>query len=260
MVEVRNGLFSTEVTEAGDATSSPILVLHDLSARRLWAPYLNQLAENYHVIAPAHPGFASSTGIEHIDDPVDMAFYYNDLLDTLGVDSVAVIGHELGGMFAAELAAMSPGRVRKLVLVAPLGLRLQEIEPADIFAADPATLPGMLWHDPTCSAAQNFEALPEDPAARQEETIFRARAYASASRGVWPFAERGLFKRIHRVRAAALIVGGRSDRFTPPALARPFLEALPGSQFLAIDNAGHFPMLEQSESFGTAVAAFLGKS
>jgi pimeloyl-ACP methyl ester carboxylesterase len=218
---------------------------------------MDRLAERYRVIAPAHPGFAGSTGIEHIDDPVDMAVFCNDLLDELGVDSADVIGHELGGMFAAEFAAMSPARVRKLVLVAPLGLRAEGVEAVDIFAGDPAAIPALLWHDPTSSEAKAFDALPKDGDALQEETILRGRASASASRFVWPFPERGLRKRIHRVKAPTLIIWGSSDGFTPPALARPFLEALHGSQLVTIANAGHFPMLEQREAFESAVSAFL---
>ena len=254
-VQVRGGRFAIELAEAG--SGPPLLVLHDLHARRLWAPYLDRLAERYQVIAPAHPGFAGSTGLDQIDDPIDMAVFYNDLLDELGIDSAAVLGHELGGMFAAELAAMSPARVLKLVLVAPLGLQAEGVEAMDIFAGDPAAIAGLLWHDPVSAEALDFDALPADPGARQEETILRARAYASASRFVWPFPERGLRKRIHRVKAPALVIWGSSDRFTPPALATPFLESLTGSKLVAIAGAGHFPMYEQPEAFHSAVSAFL---
>ena len=92
------------------------------------------------VYAPAHPGFETSTGIEHIDDMLDMVVYYNDLLDALHLESVHVVGHSMGGMIGAELAALSPHRVRKLVLANAVGLWLDDHPIADFFAMTPSNL------------------------------------------------------------------------------------------------------------------------
>ncbi len=255
MVSVRKGRFEVETLEAG--SGEPLLLLHDLGARNPWYPALDQLSVSQRVIAPFHPGFGGSTGGDQIDDPVDMAFFYNDFLDALEIDSANVIGHDLGGMFAAELAAMSPQRVRKLVLVAPLGLRCDETEPADLFAIDPGSIPGLLWHDPQSAEARAYDALPTDVAQVEEATVLRARASGFQSKFTWPFPERGLHKRVHRVSSPTLLVWGESDGFTPPALARPFLDSIEGSQLKTIAGAAHFPMLERPDEFVRLVTDFL---
>ena len=98
-------------------------------------PYLDGLAERYRVFAPVHPGFGDSTGLEHIDDIIDLAIYYHDFMDELGLESAHVVGHSLGGMLAAEMAALDPRRVRKLVLCDPIGLWRDDAPVLDFFSA-----------------------------------------------------------------------------------------------------------------------------
>jgi pimeloyl-ACP methyl ester carboxylesterase len=246
-VSVRSGTFNVELHQAG--AGEPLLVLHDMSARRPWAPYMDDLANRFRVVAPSLPGFRYSTGLEHIDDAVDMAVFLADLLDVLGIEQATVLGHELGAMFAAELAALSPGRVSRLLLVAPVGLRSNDGEMADLAAIDPAAIPGLLWADPESAVAKDWNAMPLEPAAVEEETVLRARALGSASRFVWPFPERGLHKRVHRIQAPTLIVWGAEDGLTPRGLAEAFDAAIPQARLHVMPNVGHFPMLEAPSEF-----------
>ena len=123
-VTVRDGLFETKLRTGG--SGEPLLFLHGAGGLRGWDPFLAELARRYTVYAPAHPGFESSSGLEHVDDVVDLVVYYNDLLDALGIESLHVVGHSMGGMIAAELAALSPHRVQRLVLANALGLWLDK--------------------------------------------------------------------------------------------------------------------------------------
>ena len=56
-------------------------------------------------------------------------------------------------MVAAEIAAVNPERVRKLVLIAPIGLWLDDHPIPDISAIPPGQLPGLLFADPAGPAA-----------------------------------------------------------------------------------------------------------
>jgi pimeloyl-ACP methyl ester carboxylesterase len=133
-VSVRGGMFQADVREYGDRGAEPLLFLHG-SSGLLVDPYLDMLGERFRVIAPLHPGFGDSTGLEHIDDIVDLAIYYYDFLDELGLESAHVVGHSLGGMLAAEVAALDPGRVRRLVLANPVGLWRDDAPVMDFFSA-----------------------------------------------------------------------------------------------------------------------------
>ena len=90
----------------------------------LFEPYpaLEQLGRDFKVIAPHLPGYGESTGGEKIDDVIDAALFYHQLMDDLHLDSAYIVGESMGGMLAAEVAALDVHRARKLVLVAPAGI------------------------------------------------------------------------------------------------------------------------------------------
>src|SRR5262249_61368607 len=72
----------------------------------------------------------------------------------LDLGPVDAVGPSLGGMFAAEFAALCPQLVRRLVLVSPFGLWLEEAEILDLFTMTPAQLARITWHDPEGERAQ----------------------------------------------------------------------------------------------------------
>ncbi|RMD63936.1 alpha/beta hydrolase, partial [Candidatus Parcubacteria bacterium] len=82
IISVRQGLFEVKLRTEGEG--APLLYLHGAGGLRGWAPFLTGLAQTFTVYAPAHPGFETSTGIEHLDDIIDLVVFYNDFLDTLG--------------------------------------------------------------------------------------------------------------------------------------------------------------------------------
>src|SRR5207248_2955449 len=84
--------------------------LHGAGAGGRWLPFQARLAERFDLLAPSHPGHGGSPAAEWIEHISDLAFHYLDLLDTLGLDRVHVLGASFGGWIAAELATMaSPG-------------------------------------------------------------------------------------------------------------------------------------------------------
>ena len=137
---IGGGRFSVEIFTYG--SGEPLLFLH--GAGGLFEPYpaLEQLGRDFKVIAPHLPGYGESTGGEKIDDVIDAALFYHQLMDDLHLDSAYIVGDSMGGMLAAEVAALDVHRARKLVLVAPAGFWLDEHPIPDFFAADAKELPG----------------------------------------------------------------------------------------------------------------------
>ena len=123
-----------ELVEYGEGR--PVFYLHGLLGCDD-NPLLAELAKQYRVVAPLIPGYGLSTGGEELADMHDLVIYYLEILDRLGLRSLPLVGHSLGGMFAAELAAAAPERFSHLVLLAPFGL-WDDSEPTfDFFAASP---------------------------------------------------------------------------------------------------------------------------
>src|SRR6185436_2077785 len=91
-----------------------------------WLEAHERLASRFTVHLPGHPGFAEATGVEDIDGIFDWVLHYVDLLGVLGLRRAPVVGTSIGGWIAAELAALYPDTVERLVIVDAVGIWLDE--------------------------------------------------------------------------------------------------------------------------------------
>lgn len=255
-VSVANGAFKVNVWSAGSG-GTPLLYLHGFDGSVGEPQFLQRLAETRQVTAPEHPGFGTSTGIEQIDDIIDMALYYRQFIETMGFGQVDIVGHSLGGMFAAETAAISPYLVRKLVLVAPFGLWLDETQIPDLFIMSPTALQRNTWHEPESPVAQqvlsNLTAGVSGPAA----VVTRAMNLSAAGKFLWPIPDRGLKKRLALIKAPTQVIVGASDKLIDPVYGRAFADRIAGAQVDVVEDAGHLPQFEQEDEFVRLVTKFL---
>ena len=256
-VNLQNIAFEVEVCRAG--AGNEVLWLHG-EAGPSWNVFQDVLAEQRHVVAPSHPGYGGSTGGDKLDDIHDAIYFYLDLLDALDMHRLALVGHGLGGMFAAELAAVQPARFSHLVLIDPFGLWLPEVPTLDYFVLPPAELADALYRDRESPAAQATARAPEGQDALIAFMLERAQSMAAAARYLWPIPDRGLHKRLHRVAAPTLIVWGQSDRVVPPAYGAEWQRRIPGSRLVIRQDSGHLPHVEQPEALGELIASFLDEA
>jgi len=255
MVPFRQGKFQVQLVEGGDGPA--LLFLHGAGGFTGWAPFLDRLAEDYHVYAPAHPGVAASEGLEYLDDLWDLTLFYEELMQELGLEQAYIIGHSYGGMLAAELAAHRPDRVTRLVLVCPLGLWLEESPVPDFFVLTPSESVGLVWHDPDSTLARAYNARPDDPQQRVEATLNNTKTLAAVGKFIWPIPDRGLAKRSHRITMPTLVLWGDSDGMVPPIYGDAFQQLLPNAQLEVLEKCGHLPQVERPEKFLAAVKSFL---
>ncbi len=218
-----------------------------------WDSFLDRLAASHEVIAPEHPGFGQSQGLEHVEDIWDLVLFYNELLDELGLDRVDVVGHSFGGMVAAELAANNPERVGRLVLVAPIGLWLDEHPVPDISGIPPSTLPGLVLADPTGPLAA---MLPQPDPTDPDSLLAAVTNITSILQFIWPLPDKGLYKRLYRVKAPTLLVWGAQDKLVHPAYGQAFLDKIRGARLEIVEGAGHLPQLEQPDAVNATVGRF----
>lgn len=250
--DVRDGRFSIEALEGGSGDT--VLYLHGETGLHD-GPFLQELASRYHVIAPRHPGFGASTGDDDLSDLWDLLYFYLDFLDAAGIDNAALIGHGLGGMFAAELAAMQPQRFTRLVLIAPFGLWDAANPTFDYFVGSPTEVASASFADPESDVAKQL-ALPGNEG-DVKAILERVKGQRVAAKYLWPIPNRGFAKRAHRVRIPALVAWGERDGIIAPSYADLFVEALPDARKVSITNAAHFPQYEQASETASAVTGFL---
>ncbi len=256
-VSVRGGEFETRVYRQG--SGEPLLWLHGANGMGAGlTPDLEALSQHYDVIAPVTPGFDDTAGLEKIDDIHDLVIYYQDFCDALGLTNFLLAGHSLGGMFAAELAAARPDMVKKLMLVDPVGLWMDETPVVDLFTLLPHELPGAFFADPDGPAAKAMMTPPANEDAMAEAMYMRLVNFSATGKFIWPIPDKGLKKRLHRIKAPTLIVWGAQDRFAPPAYAQLFASKIANSNIAMIKNAGHLPMFENSADYLKEATAFFG--
>jgi len=247
--------FSVETYEFG--SGDPLLYLHGAGGLTGLESFLEELAKDFHVIAPHLPGFGESTGGDRIEDVVDAALFYHQLMDDLGIPSAHVLGHSMGGMLAAEVAALDAHRARRLVLVAPAGFWIDAHPIPDLFALDPSELGGYLFHDPASPVAKRFLAVPDDIQQVADMYVERVKRFSAASKFLWPIPDRGLKKRAYRITSPTLLVWGESDRLIPPVYADEFTSRIPATRIEIVKHAGHMLPYEQSAAFVKVVRKFL---
>ncbi len=245
------------VLEAGSGT--PVVFLHGAGGLFPDNPFLDALAKSYHVFAPELPGYGDSTGEDLLEDMLDFTLHAADVVAELGIDKPHLVGHSMGGMIAAEMAATSPNDLRKLVLVGAAGLWIPEQPIPDLYAMLPHEYPKYLFHDPAAGLAlltggldfSNLEVL-------AEFYIVNSRRMAMAGKILFPIPNRRLSKRLYRIKAETLIVWGASDALIPPVYAERWNQSIAGSRLVQIREAGHMVPYEQPEVFVSAVSGFLG--
>ena len=252
IVELQAGKWKTRVLSAGEGDA--VVFLHGAGGL-FWDPFLDGLAERHRVVAPQHLGSGMSQGVEHLEDILDLVLYYCELFDVLGLPAVSLIGHSFGGMVAAEIASINPERVNKLVLIAPIGLWRDDHPIPDISTITPSQLPGMLLADPNGPVASMLVMPdPNDP-----EALFEAAmGMASILQFTWPLPDKGLRRRLYRVKAETLIIWGREDHLVDPVYGEAFSSAIGNARLEVIAGAGHLPQIEQGSQVLSLVTNFLG--
>jgi pimeloyl-ACP methyl ester carboxylesterase len=210
----------------------PLVLVHGLAGSwRWWSPLLRPLSERRRLYAVDLPRPGRSVGA------AALSAWLARWLDAAGLERVDLAGHSLGGLVAAELAARSSERARRLVLVAPAGIPCGRRLPA-------RALPLI----GTLAALRGWLPMVVGDAVRIGPLgLVRGIAFVSTC-DVTP--------ELRSVRAPTLIVWGERDHLVPLRVAEQWQRALPRSRLVLLP-CGHVPMLEAPRELARSVLSFL---
>ena len=232
----------------------PLLFLHgsegvDATTDR----HLLELARHFRVIAPWHPGFGFKPRSSELCEVSDLAYLYLDLAEQLGLDRAVLVGASFGGWIAAEILVRNTRAFAHVVLSAPLGIKIRGREDrdiADFFAMTEDEFCEIAYADPGKGRKDLHNLDDEELAAhfRSRETL----AFYS-----WrPYMHNPQLRRwLHRIALPTLLMAGAQDRFVFDGYYAAYQASLPRSILTTIDQAGHFPHVEQPEQFAAHVVA-----
>lgn len=253
---------------SGSGSGPTVVLVHGFgSSLYTWKDVLPGLSSSHDVIALDLPGFGAS------DLPADLSFQelpaaVVGLMNRLGIERAALVGHSMGGAVAAVVAAEKPRRVRGLVLVDAAGFNLEpEDQPAMVrLVTSPlvpflARLPGKrllverslreVFHD---DRYVTDERVAEYLAA----TLRPGSVYALRSLMLSLAGRAGFVRgRLPRIQTPTLVVWGREDRWVPLADADHFVEAIPGARKVVLDACGHMPQEEKPGQLTGLLREFL---
>jgi pimeloyl-ACP methyl ester carboxylesterase len=173
--------------------------------------------------------------VPHIH-PRDVPIWLVEWLDDHGLEEVDLVGHSLGGLTCARVAAVAPDRVGKLVLVAPAGLPSGRNVVGHL-----APLAATVAELPTMAPRLAIDAVRTGPG------ILRAALYAVTH---------DLRDELAHIRAPTLLVWGRHDRLVPGHLAEEWLDELADAKLVRVES-GHVPMWDAPAALVDAVLHFL---
>jgi len=263
-IRVTVGEVSLEVFELGPQMGDALVFLHDLDyLNGTDYPFLQALAQTWRVIAPSHPGFGASSLPEEFDSIEDLALVYLDVLRQVGVP-VHLVGAGFGGWLAAEIAVRCSHHLRSLTLVDALGIKVGDrttVDIQDLFVLSAPELIQLCWHN--AERGQREMPLPSAGTGFDEDTLtlLLTQRRTAALLGWNPFMHNPkLRRRLRRLDVPGLVIWGASDRLVTPEYGRAYAEAIPGARFVTLDQAGHYPYLEQPTQFTATLEAFLSQA
>lgn len=184
--------------------------------------------------------------------------FWNDLtglLDHLGIARTAIVAQSMGGRTAVPFALRNPGRTWAIVLAGTNGGAVTEevrrLQDAYKDALPPgsglnqrALAPGFIEADPVREFL--YRSINRLNPKRPKDFLAIPAGYRGSSA-----------ERLAASGIPVLFLVGEHDAIIPPRITKLCHEAVPGSRFHVIADAGHSAYFEKPDEFNAAVASFL---
>jgi proline iminopeptidase len=256
----------------------PILLLHGGTGldHTYFRPWLDPLGDQAQLIfsdllgngrSERPASFAGITMESWADDADGLRAY-------LGHEKIILLGHSFGGFIAQVYALRHPERLAGLILcdTAP-ALDYPEVTVANAQARGTPeqvqavlgglTNPASLEDDADWRAA--WKAIlplyfhhydPQVAAAMDEQTHYSGRGFSHGFIHCLP--TYNVSDRLSKISVPTLLLSGQDDWITPPAYGVGRIHAaIPAAKEVLFEHSGHFPFIEEQQSFLNAVRAWL---
>jgi pimeloyl-ACP methyl ester carboxylesterase len=204
-------------------------------------------AAGWEIVVPSVPGFDGVAGFQPRDEYLDWLTTFWDSIDETGATPCPVVGASIGGLFAAELAALRPEVVTGVALLAPFGIADAQNPGFNIYGTPAAERMSHLFAKGVPEAfANRFAHL-----GAEEAPVASYLSDVAAANILWPLGDRGTAKRLHRITVPRLTMWGDLDEINPVTNAT----AWGGAQVIA--GAGHLLEWDAPDQVSAALLDWL---
>ncbi len=267
MTRISIGNIELNVIEQGAGT--PILLVHGFPLdHQMWRGQIDDLAEDFHVIAPDLRGFGCSDNgcSDNGGSTVLMEQFADDLaqlLDVLSVKQrVVLCGLSMGGYVAWQFWRRHAERLSHLILCDTRAAA----DTSDVAAARLETADQVLREGPGVLVESMIPKLFSQRTRRQNRTVVAAttRVIESAPREGVAAALRGMAQRVDatpwlgEISVSTLVLCGQQDAISGVAEMQAIADSIPGSEFAVIPACGHMAPLEGPIHVNKTLRGFLG--
>jgi aminoacrylate hydrolase len=259
MLDIGNAMLWIE--EAGNGR--PIVCVSGLDGRAaLWRSQVPTLAALGHVVSFDQRGVGRSSPSAIRYSTTQMAEDLLSVLDALGFEAATLVGHGMGSAVALELAITHPGRVDRLVLVAPWPERTESMRVAgELMQAllERCPVEDFLRFDLLRSAPPGWwdarpgllpEHLDERRAAVLSPALELARMRAADAFAARPW--------MATLRVPALVIAAADDQVVACEASRQVARSLPKARFERLEHGGHLCLRHRARDVQALLAGFLG--
>lgn len=260
--------------DTGGEARTPVVLLHGLGDEAdTWRHVLPRIEPQTRSIAPDLPGFGrSDQGRRRYTIPFFVGTLL-ELLNTLSITRVVLVGHSAGAVIAHRFALNYPERVERLVLIGgSLAAGDSKLDPSLLLFL----IPGLgewsysrLRKDPQAAYRTlepyyyRLEDLPQGDRdflyQRVNERVWsngQRRGFLSTLRGLaaWlPSQQKGLPDRLRGWKIPTTVIWGEQDRIMPVKNAEALIQLLPSARLVIVPDAGHNVQQEKPQAIADAI-------
>jgi pimeloyl-ACP methyl ester carboxylesterase len=256
-----NPVFLADQGRRFDPEKPSLLFVHGAGMdHSVWPLQARHFAyRGWNALALDLPGHGRSEGL--LTSIEAAAEWLAGLIDALGIERVALVGHSMGALAVLACAAHTPEKVGQIALLG--AAPAMPVHPALLeAAARPEALGPRMICDWGFGPAGHFgghrspgswmlghaRALLDRAAGSQLHTDL-------AACNAW----HGGLEAAAGIACPALVLAGELDRMTPPRQGARLADAISGARFVSLPRCGHMMMIEQPDATRDALNEFLAK-
>ncbi len=255
----------------GDRTKPPLLLLHGFTGTSLgWEALAQEWASEYWVLAPELPGHGASMAPVMAQDlsVANTADALAHFMVSLSSKPFSLLGYSFGGRIGLHLVRDVPAKIACAILestspgIQDPTLRAERRH-QDMALADMIEAQGLDWFIPYWQSLPLFKSQTtlSDPLRQmlnRERRTHTARGLAQSLRGAGTGTQESLWTALSTMRVPILIITGAEDSKYRD-IGQAMQAALPNSQWVSLNGAGHNVHLERPHAFSQLVSQFLAQ-